>query len=176
MLKCCHPQEDFPGHTSTADLTPSECPEHSELALVTPLPWATPVVWWLHSFSLWEGQAHHQYSVIARWSLSYEGRLLRASGSSPRRKHNSRAELRLRTRLLTTRPVLPARLQVQSLPFLGSPPCVFCLGNRVQAVSGNKNLEFSFLPYHGNLASLCLINSLILPNSHLHQRKKVPLL
>lgn len=101
QLKCCLSQEDFPDHTSTADLTPSECSGLSELAPVTPLPWLTPAVWLLscptspnlHSFSFsWEGQAHSQYLIVAHWTLSYECSLLRAPGSSSRREHNSRAE------------------------------------------------------------------------------------
>lgn len=36
QLGCHLPQEESPDCTSTADL--SECPEHTELALVTPLP------------------------------------------------------------------------------------------------------------------------------------------
>lgn len=40
QLRCHLPQEDSPDQTSPAGLTPSECPEHSALALVTPRPWS----------------------------------------------------------------------------------------------------------------------------------------
>lgn len=66
-LTCRLHQEDFPDHTSTASLTPSERPEHSAMALVTPLPSVTPVAWWLSCSafpsSSWEGQAHGQSSA-----------------------------------------------------------------------------------------------------------------
>lgn len=101
QLKYCLPQEDFPDHTSTADLTPPECPELSELAPVITLPWLTPAVWLLscptslhlHSFSFsWKGQAHGQYVIVVHWTLTYKASLLRAPSSSSGREHNSRRE------------------------------------------------------------------------------------
>ena len=40
QLRCHLPQEDSPDQSSPAGPTPSECPKHSAMALVTPLPWS----------------------------------------------------------------------------------------------------------------------------------------
>ena len=81
---------------------------------------------------------------------------------------NTTAEQRANTeraKPLTPGPALPARPQAQSLPFLASPPCVFCRGNLQFRLAQGTRASISFWPYHGSLAPLCLINSLILPNS-----------
>ena len=117
--------------------------------------------------SWWEGQAYHQCSIVARWTHSYEGSLLRVPGSGPRREYNSRAESQHRESQTPdpwASPPCKAPGSKPALPGLTS-LCFLSWESPVQAGSGNKGQHFSFWPYHGSLAPLCLINSLILPNS-----------
>lgn len=176
-LRCRLHREDFPDHTSTASLTPSERPEHSAKALVTPLPSVTPVAWWLSCsafrpspLSPPHGRARHTVSPQQLGiGPTYEGSRRRAPGGSSGREHNSRAE--------------------ESEAEIASPPCrapgskPTPPGLAFQA-SHRGNLQFrpslrtraraALAPYHGNLAPLSLINSLILPNSQLQKRERVP--